>query len=307
LLTTWQPDYIHEAQRLARISAALHDEANVLHIEAMISIKLRNYKQGLIVCQRARDLLALCGMSGGSTDHNTMNHQAEIHLVKSEYCEAHNIQTQIFQECSLDWDPYNHAFASLNLAELGLSMTAPKDEVQQDIERARKILLPIGNMVAITMCDTTLAKLYLRDGEISVARTIFKTCLRACNHSKIKTYCLEQLGNTGDWGASGQMFSWTTVPLAHSIKLREKLGINKALQFLGDIFLAQGDEDTAISLFIVALEGFTYMAVHHSRAQCMLRLGDISRGHDELLKAVDFWDAARPLFERSSDQTGWID
>jgi hypothetical protein len=32
----------------------------------------------------------------------------------------------------------------------------------------------------------------------------------------------------------------------------------------------------------------------------MLRLGDISMGHGNLLKAVDFWDGARPLFERSS-------
>ncbi|KAJ7900508.1 hypothetical protein B0H13DRAFT_2336531 [Mycena leptocephala] len=32
----------------------------------------------------------------------------------------------------------------------------------------------------------------------------------------------------------------------------------------------------------------------------MLRFGDISLGHGDLLKAVEFWEAARPLFERSS-------
>jgi polyhydroxyalkanoate synthesis regulator phasin len=32
----------------------------------------------------------------------------------------------------------------------------------------------------------------------------------------------------------------------------------------------------------------------------MLRLGDLSKSHDDLLKAVEFWEAARPLFERSS-------
>jgi hypothetical protein len=116
----------------------------------------------------------------------------------------------------------------------------------------------------------------------------------------MKSYCLEQLGNTGHWGASGQMSSWTTVYLAHSIKFKEKLGINKALRFLGDIFLAHADEDTAVSLFIIALEGFTYMDVHCSRAECMLRLGDNAKEHDDLQEAVEFWDAARPLFERSS-------
>jgi hypothetical protein len=32
----------------------------------------------------------------------------------------------------------------------------------------------------------------------------------------------------------------------------------------------------------------------------MLRLGDSSKRHGEILKAVEFWEAARPLFERSS-------
>jgi hypothetical protein len=86
----------------------------------------------------------------------------------------------------------------------------------------------------------------------------------------------------------------------HSLKLKEKLGIHKALQFLGDIFLASDDEETATSLFTVALEGFTQMDVHRSRAECMLRLGDISKSHGNLLKAVELWETARPLFKQSS-------
>ncbi|KAJ7795445.1 hypothetical protein B0H13DRAFT_1934916 [Mycena leptocephala] len=94
--------------------------------------------------------------------------------------------------------------------------------------------------------------------------------------------------------------SWTAIYLVNSLKRKEKLGIYKALQFLGDIFLSQNDEHTATSLFTVALEGFTQMDVHRSRAECMLRFGDISMGHSDLLKAVEFWERARPLFERSS-------
>jgi hypothetical protein len=145
-----------------------------------------------------------------------------------------------------------------------------------------------------------LADLYLREGDISIAKELFKTCFRTCTRSEIKSYCLEQLGNTGRWGPSGQMFSWTIVYLAHSLKFKEKLGVYKALQFLGDRFLAQADDAMAVSLLSVALEGFTYMDVHHSRAECMLRLGDISKAYGNLLKAVELWDVARPLFERSS-------
>ncbi|KAJ7864376.1 hypothetical protein B0H13DRAFT_1899176 [Mycena leptocephala] len=41
------------------------------------------------------------------------------------------------------------------------------------------------------------------------------------------------------------------------------------------------------------------MDIHRSRAECMLRLGDISMGHGDPLKAVEFWEVARPLFECS--------
>ncbi|KAJ7906243.1 hypothetical protein B0H13DRAFT_2506841 [Mycena leptocephala] len=293
-------DHAQEAQRLARISADLFAEANALCIEAVAWTKLGNYKQSISLCTRARDLLALCGMSSGNTDHDIMNHQAEIHLLKSEYHEAYNIQTQILQESPLHLDSYHHGVASLNLAELGLSMSAPKHAVQQDIERVKKILLPLEQIRELTFCDILMADLYLREGDIPAAEALFKQCLAAWSHSEIKSFCLERLGNTGRWGASGQMSNWTTVYLAHSLKFKEKLGIHKALQFLGDIFLAQADEDTAVSLFTIALKGFTYMDVHRSRAECMLRLGDIAKEHDDLCKAVDFWDAARLLFARSS-------
>ncbi|KAJ7903060.1 hypothetical protein B0H13DRAFT_1882320 [Mycena leptocephala] len=101
------------------------------------------------------------------------------------------------------------------------------------------------------------------------------------------------------WGDLDGMPSWTVIFLVNSLKRKEKLGIFKAFQSLGDIFLSQNDEHTATSLIAVALEGFTEMDVHRSRAECMLRLGDISMGHSDLLKAVEFWDAARPLFEHS--------
>jgi hypothetical protein len=32
----------------------------------------------------------------------------------------------------------------------------------------------------------------------------------------------------------------------------------------------------------------------------MLQLGDISKGHSDLFKALELWETARPLFERAS-------
>jgi hypothetical protein len=150
------------------------------------------------------------------------------------------------------------------------------------------------------MCDVILADLHLREGNLLAAKTILVRCLKVTlSYSQMQTRCLEQLGDASCWGGSDGMSNWTTVFLVHSLKRTEKLGIYKALKFLGDVFLSQNDEPTAISLFTVALEGFTQMDVHHSRAECMLRFGDIAMGHGDPLKAVEFWERARPLFERS--------
>ncbi|KAJ7035981.1 hypothetical protein C8F04DRAFT_1258342 [Mycena alexandri] len=79
---------------------------------------------------------------------------------------------------------------------------------------------------------------------------------------------------------------------------REKLEFYKALLFIGDLLIDE-DEATAQNIFVVALEGFTFMDVHRSRAQCMLRLGDLAQKKGETIEAAELWKSARPLFERS--------
>ncbi|KAJ7193485.1 hypothetical protein GGX14DRAFT_405550 [Mycena pura] len=74
----------------------------------------------------------------------------------------------------------------------------------------------------------------------------------------------------------------------------------KGLQFFGDFFLAEGNQKTAISLFTIALDAFTYMDIHNSRAECMLQLGNISTTNRDFRKAEELWKLARPLFERAS-------
>ncbi|KAJ7847416.1 hypothetical protein B0H13DRAFT_1907286 [Mycena leptocephala] len=288
-----------EAQRLARISADLHDEAQALHIASMCWYALGNYKQSIFLCSRARDIIALCGMSSGQIDHNIMTIQAEIHKLKSEYVAARSIHFRILQETSVTQDFYAYATALLNMAEIDVAIGAPKEDVQGVYEKARGIFNTAGHLQEVTMCDTILADLYLREGNFLPAKTLFESCLKPSSRQPdIMSYCLERLGNVSHWSVN--VSSWTTVFLVHSVQRQEQLGIHKALQFLGDTFLAQEDEHTAINLFTVALEGFSYMDVHHSRAECMLRLGDISKGHSDLLKAVEFWTTARPLFEQSS-------
>jgi hypothetical protein len=87
--------------------------------------------------------------------------------------------------------------------------------------------------------------------------------------------------------------------LGHAQKSKEKLALHKALLFLGDVFIATGDKESATNLCIVALEGFTNMDVHCSQAQCMLCLGDLAKAQGQTSKAIAFWNAARAQFEQS--------
>jgi tetratricopeptide (TPR) repeat protein len=295
-------EHAHEAQRVAKISGDLYKEAGALRVESMSWSALGNYKQAITLVQRARDLLSLCGMSGGDADNSLMSTQAAIHMLKSEYMQGRKIQAQILNKIPVDQAPANYAFAVLNLAEIDIAVGAPEDDVQKNINAAKSIFTAMAYSTGLTMCDATLADLYLRDGNMLTAKPIFEKHLKVYwgGSAQITTYCLEKLGASSRWDAAHERSRWTTLFLVHSLKSKQMLSIYSALQFLGDVFLIEGDWVTARSLFAVALEAFTEMDVHRSRAECMIRLGDISKGQRDLNDAMKLWSAAKPLLDQSS-------
>ncbi|KAJ7256306.1 hypothetical protein C8J57DRAFT_1650728 [Mycena rebaudengoi] len=93
---------------------------------------------------------------------------------------------------------------------------------------------------------------------------------------------------------------WTGIFLGLALKCKDKRQTMQAFRCLGQILSANGDNETALSIFEVALDGFTSMDVHHWRADCMARIAGIMNNRGEIRKAVELWKAARPLFKRSS-------
>ncbi|KAJ7660158.1 hypothetical protein DFH06DRAFT_1130064 [Mycena polygramma] len=270
-------DYSKECQRVAKISADLYGEASGLSVEAKCCCRLGDYTQSLALSIQTRHLLASCAMSHSEMNYNTMNSQAEVHKLKSEYSAARDIHCQICEQAIQD--PSTHGLALLNIAEIDVSIDSPDIDVQRNVD----------------------VDLSLREGDLLAAKALFLDCINSSDSdAPMLSYCLERLGDASRWGSATETLSWTTVLLAHSLKHKEKLLILKALLSFGQIFHHQADEDTAINLFNVALAGFTQMDIHRSRGECMLHLGDIYKGRGESLKAVELWDTARPLFERSS-------
>ncbi|KAJ7482602.1 hypothetical protein FB451DRAFT_1442067 [Mycena latifolia] len=305
-------EHSSESQRLARISGNLFQEAHALRFECICWYTLGNYNQSILLAHRARDLLSLCAMSGGQLDGYILSNLAEVHLLKSEYVEARIIHTQILDTPLIEQQSYSHALTLLTMAQIDVEIGALRDGVHRNIDKAKQLFGSIQYSIGAIWCDMTRAALALNGGDLLKATGLFETCLQCLRGKDTEgaSYCLEKLGNASLWVAMDHASSnWTVIFLVHSLKLKRKLEVHKALQFLGDLYLAVDDQQTASSLFTVALQGFTEMDVHRSRGECMLRLGDISQLHGDIYKAAEFWNTARPLFERSSqtNQVGHID
>jgi tetratricopeptide (TPR) repeat protein len=296
-------DDASKSQRAAKIVGQLLVEARALRIEAICWRNLGSYSHCIFLLDRAIHLLDLCGMSGGTLQLDIRNSQAEVHRCKSEYVEARNIQNHILRNISVDQNQYYHALVSLNIAQIDVENGGAPHDVQRSLETAGLIFQNLKNSTGIMFCDIIRAALDLQQGNLSAARCLFQKCLQSAwgNDAEAVTYCMEKLGAAQQWGpVKWVSVSRTLTFLAHSVKYKKRLELHKALQFLGDIFEAYRDQETAISLFTVALEGFTRMDVHRSKAECLVRLGAISKLIGDDRKAVKLWDMARPLYKRSS-------
>jgi tetratricopeptide (TPR) repeat protein len=295
--------YAHKGQHLANLSGNLFESAKASGTLGICSTYFGNFPASIVHLQRARESLAICGMSGSQLNYQITASQAEVHLQKCEFAEAQSIYTQIKKNTSTDQHIQSHAYALLNLAMIDVIIGATAEEMHQNLDNARLIFVDLKYPFAIVYCDMILADLELREKCTSTASTLFQKCLHVGwgrNNESI-SYCLERLADVTRWNGAEvyQKYTWPVVYLAFAQRSNGKLALHKALLFLGDVCISDQDEDTAHNLFAVALEGFTCMDVHRSRAQCIQRLGDLANKRGDFAMATKFRKAARPLFEQS--------
>ncbi|KAJ7463193.1 hypothetical protein FB451DRAFT_1180293 [Mycena latifolia] len=298
------------SHRLFEVVGDLYYQSVALRTLVSCQTAFGNLRKGIDLARRAIKLLGLCGMSGEAY-RSLMQAQAEVHLLKSEYSEAHTIHAQLGQDTSTDQDSFNHyrVFNLLNVAQLDIMMGANKQDVHHNLETIKSLLnfsryASFYSNAAVIYCDIVLAELHLTEGRTLRARSILQTCFNSTwgLDAQVVLMCMKSFANISCWAESDFDWAarWTVVYLGYAKKLENKLALHQALQFIGDVFQAEGDSATSMALFTVALEGFTWMDVHRSRAECMLRLGDLAKGQGDVSKAIELWKLARPLFERSS-------
>ncbi|KAJ7440871.1 hypothetical protein FB451DRAFT_1442779 [Mycena latifolia] len=290
--------YAQASHRLAELAGDLYSQARALRNSASCYLSCGDIKNAVILCQRARKLLELCGTTTGSAYITLLQSLAEAQLLKSEYAEAHNIYTELARDAVQD--SFNYAWALLNIAQLEIIIGASKQYVLSNLDKAMVLL----NAPRYGYYNVASAKIYSQRGRILAAKGIFQTGFKSTwgNDAQAALSCMESLANIKNWpesdfrGASG----WAFVYLGYAKKLGDRIALHRALQFLGDVFQAEGDSVTSTALFTVALDTFTHMDIHRSRAECMLRLGDLAQGQGDMSKAIQLWKSAKPLFQRSS-------
>ncbi|KAJ6464923.1 hypothetical protein C8R45DRAFT_939766 [Mycena sanguinolenta] len=88
----------NQAYILAQLCGSCYNRATALQIKALCAKIFGNLQESLSLVQTARELLGLCGMSGGILDFQLRMTAAATHMEKSEYTEARSLFTQIVSE-----------------------------------------------------------------------------------------------------------------------------------------------------------------------------------------------------------------
>ncbi|KAF8156160.1 hypothetical protein K438DRAFT_1777586 [Mycena galopus ATCC 62051] len=291
------------AQKLSKLSGDLYQEAYAIYLRVRCSISRTDYQGSAAQLHRAIELLHACGMPGGMLAHDIRGIQADIHFRRLEYAEARNIHCEIRETTSAEENinAYSHALFSIGLIDIIIG--GPEKEIYHSLKLAQSIFRERRDARRVIMCDLLQALIEFQEKKFDSAKVKFQECLhlfwKKAKAPEYEFLCFQKLANIEVWPVHKQQHKWPMMDLGYAYKYQYKSGLHEALLFLGDVFIADKDENTAATLYQVALEGFTEMNVHHRGAQCMLRLGDLANKKGCTLEAITFWKAARPLFERS--------
>jgi tetratricopeptide (TPR) repeat protein len=314
LIVTGKPlsalTHAKEAYQYAEHRGDIHAQAVSLYFQARCHAILANYQQDQFLLRKSRDMLTACGQQESQFGLIILSHQAEIHLLKSEYLESRKLHVTIASSCQPS--SYHAITANCNIVCIDITTGVDSKIIGQNLRMAQFHLNALAydrRQLLSLFIDYAAAELCLRDGLLETANAMFKKCFALCMDfsTDLTLLCLERLGDlsTG-MNDIPTTLRWTVIFLGQAVNYKDKRQTMQAFRCLGQIFAAEGDSETALSLFNVALHGFALMDVHHWRADCMARIADILNSRGEVVKAVELWKATRPLFERSSQMKAII-
>jgi hypothetical protein len=272
--------------------------------QALCYLELGDFKRTLELVNKGKKILVCAGIQGGEFESMLMNIDAEAYTRKTEYAQARRILEVCLHQTSPVISPIGHAYAQVNIASIDIATGTSADIISRNLDTAASTFRNVQYPRGISFCEYCRADLQLREGNTLGAQAEYIRLFASLQSSDVETVllCLEKLADpTHPVHDDTQVVRWAVVFLAFVMRpsARNMLAVHQALRCFGDVMAQQGMDNEALSVLTVALEGFTWMDVHRSRAECMRTIGDLHLRCGEFFKAPTFWKKARPLFERS--------
>ncbi|KAJ7257723.1 hypothetical protein C8J57DRAFT_1472625 [Mycena rebaudengoi] len=296
-----------KAQHISELVGDKRTGAIAIHMESLCHGAVGNLLHAKKLCREVHQVHhaeKLC-----REVHRAIEEQLpDILLTKTEYREAQVLLLKTL-ECRSSCKPpiSDTVMCHFNLAIIAFEMGADVGVINHHLDAARMqcttfVAYPRG----ILYCDTLTATIHLRQGNIQLARQTLNKCLTSAQKDKdadITADCLLLLADI-QHGLSSyrETERWAVIYLAFGMTTTNRVTTTKALRCIGDMLAIDGDSDTALSLFMAALDSFTSMDIHRGRADCMVRMAAIFEQRREIRKTVDLLQRARPLYERSSQE-----
>ncbi|KAJ7791110.1 hypothetical protein B0H14DRAFT_3567790 [Mycena olivaceomarginata] len=296
-----------EIYRIGRTLGNVWGELDGVRLQALCYLSMGNFKQSLELLDEGKELIFRVGVQGGQMETLLMNIEANLYLLKSEYSDARRIQEAILHKTSVLLSPVEHAYALVNIASIDIAIGAPTDVVSHNLNVAMTTFRNGQHSCGISACDYYHADLQHREGNATGAAVVYIRIFAAARDSddQLACLCLRKLADpTKPVHADTESARWAVVFLAFALRpqVRSALTVHQALQRLGDTLVGQGAEVTALSILAVALDGFTQMDVHQSRAECMCTMGNVYMQQGDIFRAQELWEAAQPLFEHAEQE-----
>ncbi|KAJ7031738.1 hypothetical protein C8F04DRAFT_1109593 [Mycena alexandri] len=316
-ILTAQGDYVgaklhaKKAQDCAHSLGDIFGEAPLLALQANCCISLGDFRQAAQLCVEARQLLKACGLEGGAADVSAQIYQAEIHMLRTEYSEARTINVFLTSLGALP--TFHTAYAYLNIALIDAAIGADPDLIRSNADTAQdQLTVSLAWPMGANLCNIVYADLHFLRGDLAPAESLYAASFEAMRGKADEgaIMCLERLADLDNRMCGVETtLQWAVLFLVSASKTNNRLALMKSLRCLGDLSKTQGDEETALRLFEVALDGFTLMGIHRWAAECMVRISAILERRREVVRCSSLLLEARPLFERSSQTTrvNWVD
>ncbi|KAJ7726215.1 hypothetical protein B0H16DRAFT_1471471 [Mycena metata] len=311
--------YFHESVSLSlaeQNQLSTLDLADALHCMGQVSRKLGQYPQALGYLRKAQQHLEILGNvirqtlvimveANAQRKIGDLRRAVELHRKAQTFLPPTAVHLRDdLKDLHLQKTEYLEAKAYTDLAEVGIAIDLDAVLVLKSLATARTQITQRQLIHGHLGCDIIAADLSFRDGDLTSTKRVFEDCLPQFHRHDPRTlFCAERLADISHRSSDRvEEIRWNGVCVALAFRHSNRLSTMNALRQFAALLDAWEDQDTTLALLSVVLVLFEAMGVHQRVGECRMHIASILESRGELRVAIDFLEAARPAFERSSQE-----